>query len=62
MIKNYDSHENKISIYSNYAVHLGDQGHTKKQNKSVPISLYDNMNRHHHHLLTRETSPTLSYL
>lgn len=54
MIKNYDSHENKISIYSNHAVHLGDQGRRKKQNKSVLTSSRQYKQTSHHHLLTCE--------
>lgn len=34
MIKNYDSQENKISIYSNHAVHLCDCSRRRNEEKS----------------------------
>lgn len=41
MIKNYDLHENKISIYSNYAVHLGDQGRREKTKQVCSYLLFE---------------------
>lgn len=41
MIKNYDSQENKISIYPNYAVHLHD--HSRGRNKKMISHLFFEM-------------------
>lgn len=40
MIKNYDSQENKISIYSNHAVHLCDCSRRRNEEKS-PHSFFE---------------------
>lgn len=41
MIKNYDSQENKISIYSKYAVHL--RNRSRRRNKKIISHLFFEM-------------------